>query len=309
MQAGLIIKAGWLLFASCFIAHTAMAGAGHEHHSAPALHAIAEPAPLQADTSTVTVIKPLALIYLALMPTDTPAPVILVPEAANPHDFALSVSQLKSVQKADVILWMGSKQEPFMDGLQQRFSGTQQTWVAVSDTPHTWLTPDGIVEISEQLAAALSAQYPQWAVTIRSRQQQLQQQVAQLFAASRQQLAPYADTPFLLGHSAFAEFAQALGLAGAVYYQAGHSHGDSPMGMQTMLQVQQRLARAQIHCAIEEPDISFAKLAQRYPSLKRVMLSPLAQGVALNDHGFVQFLEQSVARLQQCLANSPSVAD
>lgn len=71
-------------------------------------HVIAEK-PLQVVTS----IQPLALIAKTLLPPDTQYRV-LVPSGANPHSYALKVSDRQAIASADLVLWVGPQMERFL---------------------------------------------------------------------------------------------------------------------------------------------------------------------------------------------------
>lgn len=255
--------------------------------------------PVQAEDNVLVSIRPLALIYQALMPDANVQ--VLLPADKNLHDYALGVSDMRVLQAATVFFWLGDHNEHFIQRLQQRFAAQSQWYALAPGSDHIWLNPAKQPQLINAMADVLVQRYPQQAEAIRQRQAALVQSLQQWQQQWQERLAAHKNTNFVLGHDAFLPFAKGLGLQGALMYRASHSHGHAHAGAQSLTAIQRYIAAGDVQCAIEEPDVSFAQLAGRYPQLKRYVLEPAAGSIALQPDGFVRFMQHSAEILYQCL--------
>src|SRR5690606_16899762 len=67
----------------------------------------------QAEVRVLTRIKPLQLIAAAVQ-GETGRPEVLLPPGASPHHFALRPSDVRRVQGADLLYWIGPDMENFL---------------------------------------------------------------------------------------------------------------------------------------------------------------------------------------------------
>lgn len=252
-----------------------------------------------AQSTTLVSIKPLAMIHKALLPNDDVD--VLLPTNKNLHDYALTVSDMRVLQQAKVFFWLGDHNERFIHKLEKRFAGDASWHALAANSDHIWLDPNQQSQLIQAMARVLSTHYPEQKAQIEHNQKQLVQSLLEWKLRWTMQLLPYQGTAFLLGHDAFLPFAKGLGLKAAVMYRSGHSHGHVHSGAQTLTAIQQRIAANEIRCAIEEPDVSFAQLAGRYPQLKRYTLQPAGGDIPLDEKAYLIFLEASAQQLYQCL--------
>ena len=67
----------------------------------------------QAEVKVLTSIKPLQLIAAAVQ-DGVAVPEVLLPPGASPHNYALRPSDVRRVQSADLLYWIGPDMEGFM---------------------------------------------------------------------------------------------------------------------------------------------------------------------------------------------------
>lgn len=266
--------------------------------------AIASATTEKAATVTLVSIKPLAMIYAVLQPETAAAVQILIPANRNLHDYALSVKDLKRLQAADTLFWLGAESEPFIAKVQPRLSHNKQ-WVALSESSsHAWLDVNQLPALINKMAYTLIALHPQQAEQIKNRADQFLQTVAARQLYWQQQLQPHANTNFLLGHDAFVVFAKNIGLEHAVLYRSGHDHGHAPGGMHELLAIQKKLSNGEIRCAMQEPEVDFSDLAKRYPSMQLAYVEPMARNITINADAYLHFFDNTAQAFQQCLENT-----
>lgn len=252
-----------------------------------------------AEQSLLVSIKPLGLLVKALMPEKTVQ--VLVPDNRNLHDYRLSIADLSTLQASSGFIWLGAKQEPFLAKLESRFA-KENRWFAVADGhAHPWLEPEHLPVLIRQLATVLVTLHPQQATKINNNADALIAGIQQSMSEWKARLAPLSDKSFLMGHSAFEGFAEALGLEHPVLYRSGSSHGHHHGGMHELLDIQKAMAEKSIRCALEEPDVHFDGLRKRYPHLQLAMVMPMASNVALEQAGFLQFINKTAEAFERCL--------
>lgn len=263
--------------------------------------AIANAEDKNAVVITMVSVKPVALIYAALQPEAAESIQILIPADRNVHDYALSIKDLKRLQTAKTLFWLGAESEPFIAKVQKRLSGDGQ-WIAVAGAaPHAWLDVTQLPTMVKKMTDALVRQNPQEKDIIETRASDFLKVVMQRQTYWQQQLQPYANTPFLLGHDAFVAFASNIGLKHAELYRGGHDHGHAQGGMHELLSIQKELSEGKINCALQEPEVDFSDLAKRYPDLQLTYIEPMAHKIAITPQAYIQFFDETAQAFQQCL--------
>lgn len=233
--------------------------------------------------------KPVALFYASVTSTTLSDEQVLFPDDRNMHDYQLSVVDLKKLNRADVIFWLGPTSEPQLAKLKQRF--TQKQWIALADTEHAWLSWRGMQQMLKNLQKSAYGKP----------RENISEQLLSLKSRYEKELSRFSGQKFLLGHAAFEQYFAELGLTGAVLYSAGHSHGHHGMGEKERLGVQKLLASGEIRCAIEEPDVHFDGLSRRFAGLKLIRLEPMATSFRLVPSSFLAFHQYNLQQLLGCL--------
>ena len=246
-------------------------------------------------------VKPLALIYAALQPELAETVQVLIPADRNLHDYTLSITDLKRLKAADTIFWLGAESEPFIAKVQKRLDKNNQ-WVAVANPhSHAWLNVEQLPVIVEKMVNVLVANRPSEKAKLEQRAENFLKAVTQRQSYWQQQLQLVANTPFLLGHDAFADFARNIGLKHAELYRAGHDHGHAQGGMHELLAIQKKLRDGEINCAMQEPEVDFTHLAKRYPNLKLAYIEPMAKNIIIAPLSYMHFFDATAQAFQQCL--------
>lgn len=262
--------------------------------------------------SVVFSIKPVALIYAALTEQTVKPEQVIYSARLNMHDYQLSVQDLKKIDKAERVYWLGPEVEQSLARLKPRF--TSQHWQALlapaayqKNQEHAWLDPVQLRAMIIAMAADLESEHPENATVIANRSERLLAAMSSRIGYWSVHLQPYQQQAFLVGHSAFADFFHALGLRQAKVYSMGHSHGQQALGAKEKLQIQQQIQDGGIRCAFEEPDVSFAGLQKRFPNLQRVELEPMASSQAFDELALLAFIERSAGAIASCIAGSTKV--
>ncbi|MCV6627816.1 MAG: metal ABC transporter substrate-binding protein [Cellvibrionaceae bacterium] len=118
----------------------------------------------QADKPLVVAsIEPLALIAKELLGEQANVKTLL-PDGANPHQYALKISDLALIRQADMVFWNGPVLEPFLAKPLARWKVTELSFTEVlgidlhehvDHDPHYWLGPKNALAFARAGAAKL----------------------------------------------------------------------------------------------------------------------------------------------------------
>lgn len=237
-----------------------------------------------AEVRVLTSIKPLQLIASAVQ-GDLGQPEVLLPPGASPHHFALRPSDVRRVQSADLLYWIGPDMETFLPRV---LSGREQPSVAVQSLPgltlrhfgedagehhhhdehgadehdhehrpgsldaHLWLLPANARVIAAKMAADLSAADPANAARYQANLQAFEQRLSAADAATKARLALLTSKPFFVFHQAFDYFEAAYGLQHAGVFTAA---SEVQPGARHVASMRERLTAAGPSCVFSEPPL------------------------------------------------------
>ncbi|MBQ3147400.1 MAG: zinc ABC transporter substrate-binding protein [Oscillospiraceae bacterium] len=144
------------------------------------------------------------------------------------HDYSLSVSQVKAVEGAELLVLSGAGLEAFMDELLNGKATADSSESihllgcehehdhgdhAHEDAdPHIWLSPENAMVMATNICASLCDRYSQYQDIFETNLQQLLQDLQVLQAYGKDQLADLPCRELITFHDGFAYFAQAFDL-------------------------------------------------------------------------------------------------
>ena len=266
----------------------------------------------QAEVRVLTSIKPLQLIATAVQ-GDLGQPEVLLPPGASPHHYTLRPSDVRRVQQAALLYWIGPDMEGFLPRV---LAGRQAPNVAVQTLPgltlrhfgeaadehghehaahsehdhdhrpgsldaHLWLTPANARLIAARMAADLALADPPNAAHYQANLQAFGQRLDALDALLKARLAPLAGKPFFVFHQAFDYFEAAYGLQHAGVFTAP---SELQPGARHVAAMRERLQAAGPACVFSEPPLR-PRLAETLSAGLPVRLAELdALGAAASSY-------------------------
>lgn len=272
--------------------------------------------PVRAEPTVLASIKPLGLIAREVMGQRGQADTLLQ-GLASPHDYALRVSDMRRLQAADLILWVGPEMEAFLARPLSNLSSENvleaQTlagidWPLTDDMaqasheghfherdPHIWLNPQNGAIIAEALAERLGELDPEGRVHYLRNAARLIERLQELDNDLSHQLRPLGSRGFAVYHEGYRHFVDRYELT-----QLGHvTFGpERRPGARHLHRLRQGLAEA--HCLFLEPyyDTRGAHELARELGLRVGQLDPLGMGAS----SYPQLLESMAQSFLECLA-------
>lgn len=201
----------------------------------------------------VASIEPLALMAKMLLPEGAVVKT-LVPAGADPHHYALKVSDRQALTEADLVLWVGPGMERFLGriieqlpvakvislegaaGKQHSETGSQDHILDKHDHSkqdlHLWLNPINAIALLKQASERLGVQVSMGPVT---------GQLTALDARVREQLIPHRGMTYGVYHDAYRHFSEHYSLPNPVVVAPGI---DQRPGARHLYLVRQQLTQA-----------------------------------------------------------------
>ena len=284
--------------------------------------------PARAEVNVLTSIKPLQLIAAAVQ-DGVGHPEVLLPPNASPHNYALRPSDVRRVQSADLLYWIG----PDMEGFMPRVIKTRTLpSVSIQTLPtlklrhfaedsqsheedgaehdhdhrpgtldaHLWLDPANARVIAAKMAADLSQKDPANAARYQANLAAFNQRLDALDVRLKARLAGISDKPFFVFHEGYDYFESAYSLKHAGVFSVA---SEVQPGAQHVATMRKRLQEVGKTCVFSDPPLR-PRLADTLTAglpVKLAELDALGGYTPATAQGYEQLLEKLGNDLAGCL--------
>ena len=184
------------------------------------LTACASPAKTQNGPLVAATTRPVAEMAAAITDgTNITVERVIGESVSCLHDYSLSVRQMELLADADVVLLSGAGLEDFMADALTDAKTVVDTSRGISlnlegdePDPHIWLDPQRAKQMAQNIADALTLQYPQYAAQLEQNRAALALQFDEIYEYGNAQLADLPTRNLVTFHDGFGYFAEAFGL-------------------------------------------------------------------------------------------------
>ncbi|GLR07327.1 zinc ABC transporter substrate-binding protein [Mixta theicola] len=288
-----------------------------------------------ASAAVVASIKPLGFIASAIADGVTPVE-ILLPDGASEHDYALRPSDVKRLQDADLVVWVGPEMEAFISKTASAFPAEKNLEIARLPTVkpllitgaedddehhdeddaqhdaahehhhhgqynmHLWMSP----EIARQSAVAIHEKLlelmPQRRDKLDANLQQFEAELAKSDTQIAHQLAPLKGKGYFVFHDAYSYFEKHYGLTPLGHFTV---NPEIQPGAQRLHQIRTQLVEQKATCVFAEPQFRPAVIdaVARGTQVRKGTLDPLGMGISLAKDSYVKFLSRLSSQYESCL--------
>lgn len=288
-----------------------------------------------ANAAVVTSLKPIGFIASAIADGVTNTEVLL-PDGASEHDYALRPSDVKRLQSADLVVWVGPDMEAFMQKTTQKIPQSKQ--VVMAELPgvkpllmkgakedehehegghdhdengdhhhhhgeynmHIWLSPDvarlAAVAIHQKLVEVM----PQSRAKLDANLKDFEAQLAQTDEQVGKELAPLKGKGYFVFHDAYGYFEKHYGLTSLGHFTV---NPEIQPGAQRLHEIRTQLVEQKATCVFAEPQFRPAVIeaVARGTSVRMGTLDPLGTSIKLSKASYPQFLTQLANQYSGCL--------
>ncbi len=288
-----------------------------------------------AQSAVVTSMKPLGFIASAITDgvTDTD---VLLPDGASEHDYALRPSDVKRLQSADLVVWVGPEMEAFMQKSVERVPAQKQLSLAAlpdvkpllmrgtddddhvdeghdqgtenRDTDHhhgeynmhIWLSPVvarlAAVAIHEKLVELM----PQSRAKLDANLKDFEAQLAATDKQVGNELAPLKGKGYFVFHDAYGYYEKHYGLTPLGHFTV---NPEIQPGAQRLHEIRTQLVEQKATCVFAEPQFRPAVIeaVARGTQVRMGTLDPLGTAIKLGKNSYSQFIAQLANQYSRCL--------
>ncbi len=288
-----------------------------------------------ANAAVVASLKPLGFIASAIADgvTDTQ---VLLPDGASEHDYSLRPSDVKRLQGADLVVWIGPEMEAFMEKSVKNIPNAKQVTIAqLNDVKpllmkgaddddddhghndagseksdehhhhgdynmHLWLSP----EIARASAVAIHEKLVELMPQSRAKlDANLKDFEAQLAATDKQvgnELAPLKGKGYFVFHDAYGYYEKHYGLTPLGHFTV---NPEIQPGAQRLHEIRTQLVEQKATCVFAEPQFrpAVVEAVARGTSVRMGTLDPLGTNIQLSKASYSQFLSQLANQYASCL--------
>lgn len=293
----------------------------------------------RADAAVVASLKPLGFIASAITDGVTETQVLL-PDGASEHDYSLRPSDVKRLQNANLVVWIGPEMEAFMNKSTQSISDKNKVTIAQLDgvkpllmkggddddhdhegdhdhaghesekgdahhhhgdyNMHLWLSP----EIARLSAVAIHDKLVELMPQSRAKlDANLKDFEAQLAAADKEvgnELAPLKGKGYFVFHDAYGYYEKQYGLTPLGHFTV---NPEIQPGAQRLHQIRTQLVEQKATCVFAEPQFrpAVVEAVARGTSVRMGTLDPLGTNIQLSKESYATFLRQLANQYSSCL--------
>ncbi|AGB77777.1 ABC-type Zn2+ transport system, periplasmic component/surface adhesin [Enterobacteriaceae bacterium strain FGI 57] len=293
----------------------------------------------RADAAVVASLKPLGFIASAITDGVTETQVLL-PDGASEHDYSLRPSDVKRLQNADLVVWIGPEMEAFMNKSTQSISDKNKVTIAQLDgvkpllmkggddddhdhegdhdhaghesekgdahhhhgdyNMHLWLSP----EIARLSAVAIHDKLVELMPQSRAKlDANLKDFEAQLATADKEvgnELAPLKGKGYFVFHDAYGYYEKQYGLTPLGHFTV---NPEIQPGAQRLHQIRTQLVEQKATCVFAEPQFrpAVVEAVARGTSVRMGTLDPLGTNIQLSKESYATFLRQLANQYSSCL--------
>ncbi len=281
----------------------------------------------------LTTIKPLGFIAAAI--TDgVSEPKVLLPTGASPHDFSLRPSDIRNINEADLVVWVGPELEGFMakplakhphvltltrvEGMPLFDYSKQAGHEEHTDEgheghdhdgheghhhegvdPHIWLGPTQALVIANALSETLSAQDPANAERYRANLLAFKAKVEAKDKVIAEQMKAVNQKGYFVFHEAYGYWERHYGMSSKGHFTVSP---DRRPGAKTLVEIRKALEEKKASCIYAEPQFSPAVIESvaRNTGAKVLLLDEVGEQVPLGPDGYPRFMQQLADAFAEC---------
>lgn len=279
----------------------------------------------EAPLRVLSSITPLQLIAGEVL-TNVGTAEVLLPAGASPHQYALRPSEVRNIQDADIVIWVGPSLERFlMKPLQQTpaqvitllpedpaaHSDEQHSEHGHEDDehhhhggidPHIWLSPAHALEIAEQIVQQAIKLRPQAKAQLEKNLLSFALALAEQDQQLMARFSALSEAGFMTFHDAYGHFVKHYHLNQLGSFTVNPSRKP---GARRLAELRQTLADSGARCVFSEPQFSAAIIQSvtKGMAVNVTELDPLGQAFSPAPGAYLAFLGTFGEKIAECLKN------
>ncbi|PHM65804.1 zinc ABC transporter substrate-binding protein ZnuA [Xenorhabdus stockiae] len=288
-----------------------------------------------AQADVVTSIRPLGFIAAAIADGVTETQVLL-PDGASPHDYALRPSDIRKLDQADLVVWIGPDMETFLAKPIEKTAQNKQLELANLPTikplllknsedkhdsgesnqhkhetdhehhhhgqynMHIWLSPNIAQKAAQAIYTRLVERYPQHKQQLEVNLRKFNGQLVQTDKNITDMLKPALGKGYFVFHDAYGYFEKHYKLTPLGVFTV---NPEIQPGAQRLHNIRTQLVEQKAKCIFAEPQFRPAVIhaVAKGTDVRIGTLDPLGSGIVLNKDSYMKFITQLSEQYSSCL--------
>lgn len=282
------------------------------------------------NANVVTTVKPLGFIAESISHGVTKTD-ILLPINASPHDYSLKISDIKKLNSANLIVWVGNEMETFLEKNINHYPDTKVLTLAnipeikeivehfktdhnVNELEqdedahnhshdknwHIWLSPQISGYIAEQIYKYLVIQYPEQKEKLTQNLQNFKLNLKKTNSEISQLLESVKDKNYYTFHDAYGYFEKKYHLKRLGSFTINPSIAP---GAKTLEEIKKNIIEHNVTCIFTEPQFKSRIIENITTSMNIHLgeLNPTGDKIALSKNAYFNYLISLADNFYQCL--------
>jgi len=253
-------------------------------------------------------------------------PTMIIPTGVSHHHYTFKPSTMRTLQNADVLIWIGPNLETFLQkpihnlsqtttvitiekiptlqkyGIRNNADWMSEPSLESGIDPHLWLDPQNAIVIIKNVTETFRKLDPENSSTYQKNAAKMIQQINILDQELLKALALLQSKPFLVYHDGYQYFEKHyhLDAVGSII-----SDSDLPPSAKRIKQLQEKIKKENIQCLFTEPDMhsTMINTLVRDTRIHIAPLDTLGKGQHFTD--YLNLLRTNANEMKQCLTASP----
>ncbi|MBD2779267.1 zinc ABC transporter substrate-binding protein ZnuA [Xenorhabdus sp. 42] len=288
-----------------------------------------------AQADVVTSIRPLGFIAAAMTEGVTGTQVLL-PDGSSPHDYALRPLDVRKINQADLVVWIGPDMETFLAKPIGKIAQNKQLELAELSTikslllkndedndesgeshqhkhetdhehhhhgeynMHIWLSPEIAGKAAQAIYERLVVLYPQKKEQLDVNLRKFNGQLVQTDKNIANILKPVRKQGYFVFHDAYNYFEKHYQMAPIGYFTV---NPEIQPGAQKLHYIRTQLVEQKAKCIFAEPQFRPAVIhaIAKGTDVRIGILDPLGSDIALNKDSYMKFITQLSQQYAGCL--------
>ncbi len=267
-------------------------------------------------------VKPLQLMTRSLL-GELATVDLLVPVNASLHHYVLKPSDIRQLNKADMVLWFGEDLERFLKKPLARLPTTALSLLGDNTEepsnadnkhlkknhqanrlhgrdPHLWMSPARVLQAAEKIIAEFEQRYPDKKAALAAALTNFKHRLEQTDQQISARLSVIKNSGFYVFHDAYAGFTNHYKLNQLGYFTVDPARKP---GVRRLNNIRHALEAKKARCVFVEPQFPTSLVHNIIGdlSVNIATLDPLGSQIAVDDDGYFHFLESLADQFSHCL--------
>ena len=296
---------------------------------------------IAAETRVAASIKPVHSLVAGVM-QGVGEPILIVPGGASPHEYSLRPSDLRAINEAQAVFWIGPDLETFLIKPLANVADRVRA-VALMEAPdltvlplreggawephahghgdhkhdhkhghghghaardaHVWLDPVNAIAMVRQIVATLGEIDPDHQADYARNGAALIERLDQMNQRLAAELQPIQGRPYIVFHDAYQYFERRYGLNAVGSVVL---QPEQRPGARRVAEIQKRIRDLQARCVFSEPQFqpALVETVIAGSDTRRGVLDPLGAELTAGHDAYFQLLQNLLDALRECLGDS-----